>query len=47
MATDYTILIGTVGSGLAVSDDGGDTWTKIRNPIPSEHQRKGTERVSR
>ena len=36
MATDYTILIGTVGSGLAVSGDGGDTWTKIRNPIPSE-----------
>lgn len=36
MAQDYTILIGTVGSGLAVTPDGGDTWTKIRQPIPSE-----------
>ena len=36
MAQDYSILIGTVGQGLGVSADGGDTWTKIRQPIPSE-----------
>ena len=36
MAQDYTILIGTVGQGLGVSNDAGETWTKIRQPIPSE-----------
>ena len=33
MAKDYTLLIGTVGSGLHVSADGGESWTKIRQPI--------------
>ena len=36
MAQDYSIIIGTVGQGLGVSSDAGETWTKIRQPIPSE-----------
>ena len=36
MGLDYTILIGTVGQGLGVSADRGETWTKIRQPIPGE-----------
>ena len=36
MARDYTISIGTVGGGLSFSPDGGDTWNRIRDPIPSE-----------
>ena len=33
MAKDYTILIGTHGQGLNVSADGGESWTKINQPI--------------
>jgi hypothetical protein len=33
MAKDYTLLIGTVGQGLNVSVDGGDSWTNIRPEI--------------
>ena len=36
MADNFTILIGTVGQGMNVSGDSGETWTKIRQPIPSE-----------
>lgn len=36
MTQAYSILIGTVGQGLGVSDDCGETWTKIRQPIPGE-----------
>ena len=36
MAGNYTISIGTVGGGLSCSPDGGETWSRIRNPIPSE-----------
>ena len=36
MANDFTILVGTVGQGMNVSGDSGETWTKIRQPIPSE-----------
>ncbi len=36
MAQDYSILLGTVGQGLGVSSDGGENWTKIRQPIPGE-----------
>lgn len=36
MARDYTICVGTVGGGLSVSPDSGDTWNRIRNPLPSE-----------
>ena len=36
MAKDYTILIGTVGQGLNVSADGGESWTNIEQPIPTE-----------
>ena len=46
MAKDYSILIGTVGQGLGVSADGGETWTKIRQPIPSESNVRGPVRVS-
>ena len=33
---NYSIFVGTVGQGLNISSDSGDTWTKIRNPMPSE-----------
>ena len=36
MAQDYTLCVGTVGGGLSCSPDGGMTWNRIRNPIPSE-----------
>jgi len=36
MARDYTLCIGTVGGGLSCSPDGGETWNRIRQPIPSE-----------
>ncbi len=36
MADNFTILVGTIGQGMNVSGDSGETWTKIRNPIPSE-----------
>ena len=36
MARDYTISIGTVGGGLSCSPDGGETWNRIRDPLPSE-----------
>jgi photosystem II stability/assembly factor-like uncharacterized protein len=36
MASDYSVFIGSVGGGLSVSPDKGDTWTRIRQPLPSE-----------
>lgn len=36
MAQNFTLCIGTVGGGLSCSPDGGETWNRIRNPIPSE-----------
>ena len=36
MARDYTICIGSVGGGLSCSPDGGETWNRIRTPLPSE-----------
>jgi photosystem II stability/assembly factor-like uncharacterized protein len=36
MEHDYTISVGTVGGGLSISHDGGEAWTRIRNPLPSE-----------
>ena len=33
MAKNYAILIGTVGQGLNVSADGGESWTPIYQPI--------------
>jgi hypothetical protein len=36
MNHDYTISVGTVGGGLSVSHDGGEAWTRIRHPLPSE-----------
>jgi photosystem II stability/assembly factor-like uncharacterized protein len=36
MAKDYTICVGTVGGGLSQSPDGGDTWNRIRSPLPIE-----------
>jgi photosystem II stability/assembly factor-like uncharacterized protein len=36
MTHDYTIGVGTVGGGLSMSHDGGEMWTRIRNPLPSE-----------
>ena len=36
MEHDYTISVGTVGGGLSISHDGGEAWTRIRQPLPSE-----------
>ena len=36
MAKDYTIFVGCVGGGLSYSPDGGDTWERVRTPLPSE-----------
>ena len=36
MSQNYTICIGSVGGGLSCSPDGGDTWNRIRTPLPSE-----------
>jgi sortilin (neurotensin receptor 3)/photosynthesis system II assembly factor YCF48-like protein len=36
MAHDYTLCVGTVGGGLSWTADGGGTWNRIRQPIPSE-----------
>ena len=36
MANGYSIFVGTVGQGLNISSDSGESWTKIRNPIPTE-----------
>ena len=36
MVKEYTICAGTVGSGLSISSDGGDTWNRVRGPIPAE-----------
>jgi len=36
MAQDYTICVGSVGGGLSVSPDEGQTWNRIRQPLPSE-----------
>ena len=34
MSKNYTICIGSVGGGLSCSPDGGDTWNRIRTPLP-------------
>ena len=36
MSNSYSIFVGTIGQGLNISSDRGETWTKIRNPIPTE-----------
>ena len=36
MTNSYSIHVGTIGQGLNISSDNGETWTKIRNPIPTE-----------
>ena len=36
MAAGYTVCIGTVGGGLSRTTDGGNTWDRIRDPLPSE-----------
>ena len=36
MAQNYSICVGTVGGGLSQSPDGGDTWHRIRTPLPTE-----------
>jgi photosystem II stability/assembly factor-like uncharacterized protein len=36
MTHDYTIGVGTVGGGLSFSHDGGESWTRLRHPLPSE-----------
>ena len=36
MAGNYTISVGTIGGGLSVSPDGGESWNRIRDPLPSE-----------
>ncbi len=36
MAKDYTIFVGSVGGGLSYSPDGGESWNRVRDPLPSE-----------
>ena len=36
MEKDYTIFVGCVGGGLSYSPDGGESWNRVRNPLPSE-----------
>ena len=36
MLDEYTICVGTVGGGLSVSPDQGETWNRIRDPMPVE-----------
>ena len=36
MEKDYTLCVGTVGSGLSRSPDGGETWNRISSPLPAE-----------
>jgi len=36
MGKDYTFCVGTVGGGLSQSPDGGETWNRIRTPLPTE-----------
>jgi photosystem II stability/assembly factor-like uncharacterized protein len=36
MSKDYTIFVGSVGGGLSYSPDGGESWNRVRDPLPSE-----------
>ena len=36
MSAGYTLCVGTVGGGLSLTSNGGRTWDRIRDPIPSE-----------
>ncbi len=38
MAGNYSILVGTTGAGLFRSPDGGESWSRIRDPFPGESQ---------
>ena len=38
MAGNYSILVGTTGAGLFQSPDGGENWSRIRDPFPGESQ---------
>ena len=36
MADNYTICVGTVGTGAWVSSDGGESWRQVRSGLWSE-----------
>jgi len=36
MAGNYTICVGTIGSGLWLSPDGGDSWQRVRDGLSNE-----------
>ena len=36
MAGNYTICVGTIGSGLWLSPDGGNTWNRVRDGLTGE-----------
>jgi photosystem II stability/assembly factor-like uncharacterized protein len=36
MAGNFTICVGTVGTGLWISPDGGDTWRRVRDGVSNE-----------
>jgi photosystem II stability/assembly factor-like uncharacterized protein len=36
MVGNYTICVGTIGSGLWVSPDGGDSWQRVRDGLSNE-----------
>ena len=36
MDKDYTFLVGSTGGGLALSQDSGETWTRLQQAVPLE-----------
>jgi len=38
MSANYSILYGKTGAGLIQSPDGGEKWSRIRDPFPGESQ---------
>ena len=38
MSGNYSILVGTTGASLFHSPDGGESWSRIRDPFPGESQ---------
>jgi photosystem II stability/assembly factor-like uncharacterized protein len=41
MAGNYTICVGTIGSGLWRSPDGGDSWQRVRDGLTGESPSTG------
>ena len=44
MSNDFTICVGTIGSGIWRSPDGGETWTRVR---PSRYPENDVRALAR